>query len=84
MNPHASTSTALRSLDSVQARNHPPQLGVPIMAHTISLGAALLMVLLAIVLLVFFGIWGLLFLIIAAVLFWYAFGPGARTVVVSN
>jgi Flp pilus assembly protein TadB len=48
------------------------------MAHTISLGAALLIILVAIVFLFLIGPLGLLFLIVAAVLLWYAFGPGAR------
>ncbi len=54
------------------------------MAHTISLGAALLIILLAIVFLYLIGPLGLLVLIVAAVLLWYAFGPGARRIVVSS
>jgi len=54
------------------------------MAHTISLGAALLIILLAIVFLFLIGPLGLLVLILAGVLIWYAFGPGARRVVISS
>jgi hypothetical protein len=53
------------------------------MAHTISLGAALLVILLAIVFLVLIGPLALIILILAGVLLWYAFGPGARTVIVT-
>ncbi|MCI4369699.1 MAG: hypothetical protein L3J81_00020 [Thermoplasmata archaeon] len=49
--------------------------------HRISLAGALLILLLAIVLLFVIGPFGLLILILAAVLFWYAFGPGNRTIV---
>ncbi|MGD1099969.1 MAG: hypothetical protein ABR888_06500 [Thermoplasmata archaeon] len=52
--------------------------------HTISLGGALLIILLAIVFLFLIGPLGLLILIVAAALLWYAFGPGARRVVISN
>ena len=55
-----------------------------IMAHTISLGAALLIILLAFVFLFLVGPLGLLFLIVAAILLWYAFGPGAPRVVINN
>jgi len=48
--------------------------------HTISLGGALLIILLAIVFLYLIGPLGLLFLIVAGVLLWYAFGPRARRV----
>jgi hypothetical protein len=47
------------------------------MVHTISLFGAIVLVFIAIVFLVFFGVLGLLVLIVAAALFWYAFGPGA-------
>jgi hypothetical protein len=50
------------------------------MAHTISLGAALLIILLAIVFLFLIGPFALLILILAAVLIWYAFGPGNRRI----
>ena len=53
------------------------------MAHTISLGAALLIILLAIVLLFVIGPLGLLILILAGVFLWYAFGPGARRGVIT-
>jgi len=53
------------------------------MPHTISLGAALLIIVLAIVFLFLIGPPGLLVLILAAVLLWYAFGPGARRVVIT-
>jgi hypothetical protein len=53
------------------------------MVHTISLGMALLLVLVAIVLLFIIGPLGLLILILAGVLLWYAFGPG-RSVVVTT
>ena len=45
-------------------------------AHQISLFAAIIIVLLAILLLFVIGPLGLLILILAGVLFWYAFGPG--------
>jgi Flp pilus assembly protein TadB len=51
-----------------------------IMAHTISLGAALLLVLVAIVLLFLIGPFALLILILVVVLLWYAFGPGNRRI----
>jgi hypothetical protein len=51
--------------------------------HRISLLGALLVVLVAIVLLVFIGPFGLLVLILAGVLLWYAFGPG-RVVITSS
>jgi hypothetical protein len=54
------------------------------MVHTISLGFALLIVLLAIVFLFLVGPLGLLVLVVAAILLWYAFGPGAGRVVVSG
>jgi hypothetical protein len=47
------------------------------MVHTISLFGAIVIVLFAIIALFFFGPLVLLVLILAAVLFWYAFGPGA-------
>jgi hypothetical protein len=47
-------------------------------AHHISLGGAILLVLLAIVCLFLIGPLGLLLLILAVLLFWYAFGPGSR------
>jgi len=46
--------------------------------HSISLGGALLLILVAIVLLWVIGPLGLLVLVLAGVLLWYAFGPGAR------
>jgi hypothetical protein len=51
--------------------------------HSISLGGALLLILVAIVLWFLIGPFGLLILILAAVLFWYAFGPGARRIVIN-
>jgi hypothetical protein len=48
------------------------------MVHTISLFGAIVIVLFAIIALFFFGPLVLLVLILAVVLFWYAFGPGAR------
>ncbi|MCI4339574.1 MAG: hypothetical protein L3J68_04505 [Thermoplasmata archaeon] len=54
------------------------------MVHTISLGAALLIILVAIVFLFLVGPFGLLILILAAILLWYAFGPGARRVVITR
>lgn len=54
------------------------------MVHTISLGAALLIILVAIVFLFLIGPFGLLILVLAAILLWYAFGPGTRRVVVSG
>jgi hypothetical protein len=53
------------------------------MAHTISLGAALLMILVTIVLLILIGPLALLILVLAAVLLWYAFGPGARHITIT-
>ena len=53
------------------------------MVHTISLGMALLLVLVAVVLLFVIGPLGLLILVLAAVLLWYAFGPG-RVMVTSS
>lgn len=47
-------------------------------AHRISLAGAVLLVLLAIVFLVLIGPIGLLVLILAVFLFWYAFGPSSR------
>ncbi len=47
------------------------------MVHTISLGMAVLLILVAIVLLVLIGLLGLLILILAGILIWYAFGPGS-------
>ena len=49
--------------------------------HRISLAGALLIVLLAIVFLFLIGPVGLLVLVLAGVLLWYAFGPGARILV---
>jgi hypothetical protein len=46
--------------------------------HQISLFAAILLVLAAILFLFWIGPLGLLILILAVVLFWYAFGPGSR------
>jgi hypothetical protein len=50
--------------------------------HTISLTGAIVLVLVAVVALVLLGPLGLLVLILAALLFWYAFGPGARSPIV--
>jgi hypothetical protein len=47
--------------------------------HRIGLAGALLLVLLALVFLFLIGPVALLILILAVVLIWYAFGPGART-----
>jgi hypothetical protein len=56
------------------------------MVHTISLFGAVVLVILALVFLVLIGPLALLVLILAVVLFWYAFGPGAsgRTVITSS
>jgi hypothetical protein len=51
--------------------------------HRISLAGAILILLLAFVFLVVIGPFGLLILILAALLFWYAFGPGARSITVN-
>jgi hypothetical protein len=51
--------------------------------HTISLAGAVLIILLAIVFLFLIGPLGLLILILAAVLLWYAFGPGSRSPLVT-
>jgi hypothetical protein len=50
--------------------------------HRISLAAALFLLLLAFVFLVLIGPFGLLLLILVGVLFWYAFGPGARGIAI--
>ncbi len=47
-------------------------------AHRISLAGAVLLVLLALFFLFLIGPLGLLVLILAVFLFWYAFGPGSR------
>ncbi|MGA9838845.1 MAG: hypothetical protein WBF81_04145 [Thermoplasmata archaeon] len=47
--------------------------------HHISLAGAILLVLIAILFLFVIGPIGLLVLILAVGLFWYAFGPGSRT-----
>jgi hypothetical protein len=49
--------------------------------HRISFGAAVLIILIAIVLLLVVGPVGLLILILAGILLWYALGPGNRVVV---
>jgi hypothetical protein len=54
------------------------------MVHTISLGVALVIVLVAIVLLFVIGLLGLLILVLAVALLWYAFGPGSRRVAISG
>jgi hypothetical protein len=46
--------------------------------HQISLVGAVLLALVAVLLLFLIGPFGLLLLILAVVLFWYAFGPGSR------
>jgi hypothetical protein len=46
--------------------------------HQISLAGAILLVLFAILLLFLIGPLGLLLIVLAVVLFWYAFGPGSR------
>jgi hypothetical protein len=46
--------------------------------HTISLAGAVVIIVLAILFLILIGPLGLLILILAAVLLWYAFGPGSR------
>jgi hypothetical protein len=51
--------------------------------HRVSLAGALLIVLLALVFLFIIGPFGLLVLIVAAVLLWYAFGPGSRASLVN-
>jgi hypothetical protein len=50
--------------------------------HTISLFGAIALVVLALILFVFLGPVTLLVLILAAILFFWAFGPGARSSVV--
>jgi hypothetical protein len=52
--------------------------------HFISLSTAVVLAVIAILLLFVVGPFGLLLLLLAAVLFWYAFGPGSRTAVVVN
>jgi hypothetical protein len=51
--------------------------------HRISLVGAIVLLILAFVLVEIIGWFGLLVLILAAVLFWWAFGPGGRVVVSS-
>lgn len=46
--------------------------------HTISLFGAVVLVLIALLFLVVIGPLGLLVLILAGLLLWYAFGPGSR------
>jgi len=48
--------------------------------HRISLAGAILILFLALVFLIVIGPLGLFVLILAAILFWYAFGPGARSI----
>jgi hypothetical protein len=55
---------------------------VRVAVHTISLLGAVVLVVIAILLLFLLGPVWLLILILAAVLFWYAFGPGSRGAVV--
>ncbi|MFI5414065.1 MAG: hypothetical protein ACHQ16_00070 [Candidatus Lutacidiplasmatales archaeon] len=50
--------------------------------HRISLFGAVLLFFLAIVFLFLIGPLGLLFLIVVAVLLWYAFGPGSRSQII--
>jgi hypothetical protein len=52
--------------------------------HTISLGGAMLVLLLAVLFLYLLGPVSLLLLILVAVLLWYAFGPGTRQIVVTT
>ena len=52
--------------------------GISMSVHRISFAGALLIVLLAFAFRFLIGPFGLLFLILAAVLLWYAFGPGSR------
>jgi hypothetical protein len=52
--------------------------------HTVSMTGAVLIILLAVVFLFLIGPLALLILIIAAVLVWYAIGPGARIAARSN
>ena len=52
--------------------------------HRISFFTALLLVVLAFLFLVLFGPLALLILILAAILFWYALGPGRGSVVVTT
>jgi hypothetical protein len=49
--------------------------------HTISLGGAILLFLLAVLFLYLFGPFALILVILGAVLLWYAFGPGRRVVI---
>lgn len=62
----------------IKRRTIPPWSMHFTMAHTISLGAALLLLVLAILFLFLIGPFALLILIVVVVLLWYAFGPGAR------
>jgi len=69
----------MRRLNSNEGRNHPPETGGTIVAvHQISLAGALVILVLAVFFLFLFGAIGLVILIVAAILLWYAFGPGAR------
>ncbi|HLY77479.1 MAG TPA: hypothetical protein VKT21_06300 [Thermoplasmata archaeon] len=52
------------------------------MVHTISLGGAILLLIVAIILLWVIGLPGLLVLILVGVLLWYAFFRGNRSAVV--
>jgi hypothetical protein len=74
----------LGSLNSNQGLLHPTVTdGGPVSVHRISLLGAVLIVLLAIVFLFLIGPLGLLILIVAAILLWYAFGHGGDRVVVT-
>lgn len=52
--------------------------------HTISFGMALLIILVAIVLLFVIGPFGLVLLILAGILLWYALGHGRTVITTSN
>ena len=68
------------TLNSNQAKVQPCGRELGTMAvHRISLFGAVLIFFLAIVFLFLIGPLGLLFLILVAILLWYAFGPGSRT-----
>jgi hypothetical protein len=74
----------LARLNPNQARDHTHARSSPSMAvHRISLFGAIVIVILAFLLVEVIGFFGLLILILAGLLFWYAFGPGARSTILT-
>ncbi len=68
-------------MNSNQGSGYPAATGsFPMGVHTISLTGAIILLLLAVVIVLFVGWFGLFLLIVVGLLLWYAFGPG-RTMV---